>query len=114
MGLLHNNRTIIGRMAGEILSGNEPMPWIMIPVKLVAVVWDRLGRETTVTFTERVVVRGKDNIRATRAKIYPGCEVLAMGQGVPSYAVMTDINTRGVVTLASVLQVSDRPIFKEE
>jgi len=107
MPLSFNNRTVAGQVYGDILFGDEPMPWMMLPVRTIAVVWDRHGRKSTVKTIEKVVIVGKENVRLYRPKITQGTEILAMGQGIQSTYIMGDaIKLHGVVTLASQLQLS--------
>jgi len=115
MALSYNNRTIAGKIDGgsSILSGTKPLPWIMIHIKTAAMVWDAYGTRSAVSLTERVVIQGKENIKSIRPRLIPGCEVLAMGQAVPAFAVANDGTTRGIVTLASILQVAEHTVVKE-
>ena len=113
MTLSVSHRTIGGQLHGEILSGREPMPWILLPVKVAVVVWDRNGRRATVFIYERVLIQGTANIHAIRPRLYDGCTVFAMGQGVPARVVANDLDWKGTLTLASVCQV-DEPTRKED
>lgn len=113
MTLSISHRTIGGQLHGEILSGREPLPWILLPVKVAVVVWDRNGNRATVFIHERVLIQGTANIQALRSKLYDGCTIFAMGQGVPSRTVANDLEWKGILTLASICQIVERP-EKEE
>jgi hypothetical protein len=108
MSLSYSNRTVAGEVSGEILSGYEPLPWLMVPIEVGVMVWDRQGLRCGLSMTERVVIQGKENVGIYRHKIYQGCEVLAMGQSVPVYAVANDSGMRGSAMLASIFQIPEK------
>ena len=107
MSFTYSDHTIIGTFKGEILSGKEPLPWIMFKIPVAVTLYDRRGERTILIVNERVVIQGTENIKAARFKLKDGCEILAKGQRVPAFAVMGDEeNTRGTVLLAALFQVS--------
>ena len=107
MSLSYSSLTVIGQVKGEIMSGFEPMPWIMFTVPVVVIVWDRNGVRTPLIVNERIVVQGSENIKIVRSQIKTHSTILAQGQRVPAHAV-TDSEERcirGSVLLAAVCQV---------
>lgn len=104
MSLSFSNRTVAGRIVGQIETGREPLPWILIEVQYAAHVWDRYGNRAPVLTHERVIIQGAENIKALRPKLRFNVEILAMGQGVPGRVVAGDRDVRGQVTLASIIQ----------
>lgn len=103
-----NHRTIAGRLTGEVQAGFEPLPWLLLPIQTIAVVWDRNGRRTNLTVVERLIIQGAENVKSVRDRISQGSVVFAMGQGVPAQAVANDSETRGIVTLASTFQIAGK------
>lgn len=114
MALSYSQHTVAGRIDGEIVSGREPLPWIMIPVLVNLVLWDRMGNRAPVKSKQRIVIQGRENIHLMRPRLRYGAEILATGQVVPSYTVANDGDLKGEVTLASLVQIAEPYQKKDE